>query len=60
MPPDPQRDLAAFTDEELDALAEVSAEDIQRAQRTFRRDAAGTGYGGLLDAKPEEDDDASD
>ena len=58
MATDPQRQLAAFTDEELDALAAITPADIERAQRTFRRDAAGTGLGGLLDAAPEPDPDA--
>ena len=57
---DPQRDLAPFTEEQLDDLAEITPEDLERAQRAFRRDAAGTGFARLLDASPEPEEDEDD
>lgn len=50
---DPQRDVAEFTDAHLDDLAAVTPEDVERAQRAWRRDTAGTGMEGLLDAQEE-------
>lgn len=56
---DPQRQLAEFTDDELDALADVSPADLDAAQRAWRQATAGTGYERLLDAQPEAEDDAA-
>jgi hypothetical protein len=57
---DPQRDLAEFSDEALDALADVTPADLEAAKLAWRRDTAGTGYERLLDATTEEEDDAGE
>lgn len=57
---DPQRRLAEFTDDQLDDLAAVTPEDLERAKLAWRQDAAGTGYERLLDAEPETEGDDAD
>lgn len=44
-----------LTDEELDALAAISPEDIERARLAWREDTKGTGFESLLDAAPSPD-----
>lgn len=48
---DPRRERRELSDAELDRLAEVSAEDIGRAQRRFREKASPR-FKELLDAEP--------
>lgn len=51
---DPRRDLAEFSDAELDAMAVITPEDIERAKAAFRRDARAP-FKRLLDATPIKD-----
>lgn len=56
---DKRREKPDHTDEELDALAEITPEDIEDAQRAWRKDASPQ-FKDLLDAKPDDvDDDAT-
>ena len=50
----PQGKPLAWTDEQIDALAEVSEDDIDAAAEAWRRDAGR--LAGLIDAAPLDDD----
>lgn len=43
------------SDEDLDAAAEITMEDVERAKDTARRQGRGTELPELLDAEPEEE-----
>jgi hypothetical protein len=56
--PDDVPTFDAETEAELDAAAEITPEDIQRAQETWR-EVAPRNARGLLDAEPADNDDAT-
>lgn len=40
-------------EDSIAAASAITPEDVERAKLAWRRDTAGTGYEGLLDAEPE-------